>query len=310
MRALRFEGEHPRVATVDTPVPGPGEALVKVRLAGVCNTDLEIVRGYMGFTGTLGHEFVGELADGQRVVGEINLGCGACPACAAGLSRHCPTRTVLGILGKDGAFAELLTLPERNLHPVPASITDEQAVLVEPLAAALEILDQVTIEPATRVLLLGAGKLGQLIARVIASTGARLTVLGRSPAKLNLLEAEGIAVTTEPPPAGSQDLVIEATGNQAGLELALQAVRPRGTVVLKSTFAGTHTWNAAKVVIDELTIVGSRCGRFEAALRWLEETGADLSPLVSDRFPLSRGDAALDRAAEDGVLKVLLDPAG
>ncbi|RMF86270.1 MAG: alcohol dehydrogenase, partial [Nitrospinota bacterium] len=265
MRAVVFDQEL-SVREVPTPVPQPDEALIRVRLAGICNTDLEITRGYMGFRGILGHEFVGEVVEcaasdwvGRRVVGEINCGCGRCTFCQAGLSRHCPHRSVLGILQRDGAFAEYLTLPIGNLHEVPASIPDQEAVFIEPLAAALEILDQVTITPQDRVLLVGDGKLALLIAQVVHTTGCTLCCVGKHPTKLRLLQPLGIETTLLSAYTPRQfDLVIEASGAPSGLEVALRSLRPRGTLVLKSTYAGEFRWNPAQLVIDEITLIGSR----------------------------------------------------
>jgi threonine dehydrogenase-like Zn-dependent dehydrogenase len=323
MRALRFEGNRLALADVPRPAPPPGEALVRVRLAGVCHTDLELTRGYMGFQGTLGHEFVGEVAEtaplpgesspvavGQRVVGEINAACGACAACQAGWGRHCPTRTVLGILGRDGTFADYLTLPLANLHAVPDGLPDEAAVFVEPLAAALEILEQVAIRPTDRVLVLGDGKLGQLVARVLAATGCDLTVVGHHADKRALLAAAGIAARATPPAAGA-DVVVDCTGRATGFVEAMELVRPRGTLVLKSTVAtqpGEPPLSLAPLVIDEITVVGSRCGPFGPALRALAEGRVAVQPLVTDEYALDDGAAAFARAAEPGVLKILLRP--
>ncbi len=322
MRALRFDGERLAVHDVPEPTPPPGEALVRVRLAGICNTDLELTHGYMGFVGTLGHEFVGEVvalgpaseaapvAVGQRVVGEINAACGACPACRAGLGRHCPARTVLGILGRDGAFAEYLTLPAANLHPVPDAVPDEHAVFVEPLAAAFEILEQVAVRPTDQVVVLGDGKLGQLVARVLAGVAGTVTVVGHHPAKLALLAAAGITTRTEPP-RDRADVVIDCTGRAAGFATALRLVRPRGTLVLKSTVAarpGDPPIDLAPLVIDEVTVVGSRCGPFPPALAALASGRIAVASLVSGEYPLAEGVAAFAHAAQPPTLKVLLRP--
>ena len=323
MRALRFDGTHLALADVPRPNPPSGEALVRVHLAGVCHTDLELTRGYMGFAGTLGHEFVGDvaamepspgaasaLAVGQRVVGEINAACGTCPACQAGLGRHCPTRTVLGILGRDGTFADYLTLPLANLSVVPDNVPDEAAVFVEPLAAALEILEQVAIRPTDRVLVLGDGKLGQLVARVLATTGCDLAVVGHHADKRALLGAAGIRALADPP-AERAAVVVDCTGRAAGFVEAMRLVRPRGTLVLKSTIAsqpGDPPLSLAPLVIDEITVVGSRCGPFAPALRALAERRVDVRPLVTDEYALDDGLAAFARAAEPTTLKVLLRP--
>jgi len=325
MRALQLRNRQVCLAEVPTPEPPPGEALVRVRLAGICHTDLELARGYMGFAGTLGHEFVGEvaalpaaarpsagLAVGQRVVGEINASCQQCAACRAGLGRHCPRRTVLGILARDGAFADYLTLPLGNLWPVPPEIPDAAAVFVEPLAAALEILEQVAVRPTERVVVLGDGKLGQLVARVLHLVGAEVLVVGRHPAKLALLEAAGIAARLDPP-AERADIVVECTGRAAGLAQAMRLVRPRGTLVLKSTVAvdpqaGAAPLDLAPLVVDEITVVGSRCGPFGPALRLLAEHRLDVTPLISAEYRLVEGVAAFAHAGQRGTLKVLLRP--
>jgi threonine dehydrogenase-like Zn-dependent dehydrogenase len=318
MRALRFENGGLRLADVDTPHRG-GEALVRVTTAGVCNTDLEIVRGYADFRGTLGHEFVGVVEDspdrsqiGRRVVGEINAGCGECELCDAGDARHCPNRTVLGIVGRDGAFAEYLTLPPRNLLAVPEAVSDRQAVFTEPLAAACEILDQVKIAPEHRVAVLGDGKLGQLIARVLATTGCELVLIGKHADKLRLASDEGLKTVElnrlEVDPARRFDFVVEASGAESGLNLALDLVRPRGTVILKSTFHGPARLDTSRIVVDEISVVGSRCGRFSRALELLERGAVNPEPLVAAEYSLADGLAAMQHAASAGTLKVLLKP--
>lgn len=303
---------------IDPPPLGPGEARIRVRRAGICSTDLEIVRGYMGFTGTLGHELVGEVIEsadpswlGARVTGEINLGCGRCARCLAGLARHCATRTVLGILGKDGCFADEVTLPLANLHAVPDDVSDELAVFVEPLAAAFEILEQVAIRPDSRVAVLGDGKLGTLVAMVLAQSGAELTVIGRHRAKLDrVAKLVSRTALADERIDGDFDVVVEATGSPSGLARAVALLRPRGTLVLKSTFHGTTELDTAKLVIDEITLVGSRCGPFPPAIRALASKRIDPSPLVEASYPLADGVRALERAAEPGVAKVLLVPSG
>ena len=320
MKALRFDEEGLRVAEVPAPSRA-GEALVRVTLAGVCNTDLEIARGYAGFRGTPGHEFVGvaesapgapELV-GRRVVGEINAGCGACALCLAGDPRHCPSRTVLGIVGRDGAFAEVLQLPAANLLPVPDGLPDERAVFTEPLAAACGITERVSIEPGARVAVVGDGKLGLLCAQALkVLTGACVTLVGRHQSKLDIARRRGVETVTadELPPSFDRafDVTVEASGSPAGFETALKLLRPRGALVLKSTFHGTTELNAAPVVVDEISVVGSRCGRFAPALELLARDAVEVDALVSEEFPLSEGVRAFERAAEPGVLKVLIRP--
>lgn len=315
MRALRAGGA-PRVVEIDPPALGPGEARIRVTRAGICSTDLEIVRGYMGFAGTLGHEFVGEVVEsadpswiGRRVTGEINVGCGRCERCLAGLSRHCATRTVLGILGKDGCSADEVTLPLANLHPVPSAVSDDLAVFVEPLAAAFEILEQIHVAPGARVAVLGDGKLGALVTMVLALSGAEVTAVGRHPRKLQRIRACGArAVLADEPLASGFDVVVEATGSPSGLPRAQALLRPRGTLVLKSTYHGTTQLDTAPIVIDEITIVGSRCGPFAPAMRALAAGRIDPSPLIEGSYPLADGARALERAGERGATKVLLVP--
>lgn len=317
MRALHFDGAQLRCID-DHPEPSPGEdeAVVRVNLAGVCSTDLQILAGYMGFTGVPGHEFVGEVVDGptdiaeQRVVGEINYACRQCPTCRRGLGRHCPHRRVMGILGADGAFAEYLSVPVTNLHVVPDSVPDEAAVFTEPLAAAFSILEQVTLGPGDSVVVLGDGKLGLLCAQVLAGTAASVTLVGRHAENLALVADRGVATTLLEgwAPAARADCVVEATGSAAGLALATAAVRPRGVLVLKSTIAEEHRLSLAPLVINEITVVGSRCGLFPPALRALAERSVDVTPLIDAKFPLAGGLDALAHAARPGVRKVLLTP--
>jgi len=313
MQALYFDG-HLQLKEVPAPEPGPGEALVHLRLGGVCRTDLEVLRGYHEFRGVPGHEFVGEVVGppgaalfGQRVVGEINLVCGVCDRCRQGMRKHCRERRVLGLKGKDGAFAEYLTLPEENLHPVPPGLPDEMAVFTEPLAAALAVQEAAAAGPGPRVLVIGDGVLGLLISFTLALRGLKTHLAGHYREHLRLAAAYGITAFQEAElPPDEFDLVVEASGSPGGLELALNRVRPQGTVVLKSTFAGRIPLNPALLVVPEVRLVGSRCGPFPAALRLLEQGGLDPRPLISRVFPLSQGLAALDFARQPGVLKVLL----
>ncbi|KAA3605422.1 MAG: alcohol dehydrogenase [Planctomycetota bacterium] len=311
------------------PEPAKGEARLKVRLAGICHTDLELVKGYMGFQGILGHEFVAELEDecliagqpcpaGTRVVGEINCA----PADFSGSAesrRHCPDRTVLGIQGHQGAFAPRVCLPAENLHRIPDSVSDPQAVFTEPLAAACRILEQVKIEPDTRVAVLGDGKLGLLCSMVLATRSREFVAVGRHPNKLNILTTLGIrtcllphseTVADLPADLRNLDVVVEATGNPNALTLACQLLRPQGVLILKTTCAQAHPWNLAPVVIQELTVIGSRCGPFPMALAMLESGQLDPSPLLEEVFPLARGLEALALAGQKGKLKVLLQIPG
>ena len=309
------------------PVPKPreGEALIAVQLAGVCATDIELTRGYKGgFRGILGHEFVGTVvaaphADewvGRRVVGEINVGCGHCDLCRRGMGKHCRSRTSVGIIGRDGVFAEYVTLPLANLHCVPDTVTDEEAVFCEPLAAALEVLEQVRIDAATRVYVQGDGRLGLLCAGVLAATGCDLTVIGRHADKLALLPQNeccgGVISTSETLAQLRQqpaDVVVEVTGSPDGFASALQLVRPLGTLVLKSTFAGhLRDFDVSSLVVDEITLVGSRCGPFDKALAVLESHAVDVRRLITARYPLSDGIKAFAHAGRKGVIKVLIAP--
>jgi threonine dehydrogenase-like Zn-dependent dehydrogenase len=299
---------------IPKPKPKAGEALVKVLRAGVCNTDLELTRGYYPYSGVLGHEFVGVVEAGhdewlnQRVVGEINASCGMCEFCKKGIKTHCLDRTVLGIVNRNGAFAEYLSLPIANLHVVPEQVSTDAATFTEPLAAALEILEQVEISPNHRVLIVGDGKLGLLVAQAIATTGCEVLAIGRHDAKLQLLKDCGIQTgfASEIKP-GSFDVAVECTGNPEGFAIALGALRARGTLVLKSTYAGKLTIDAAKIVVDEIKLVGSRCGPFAPALELLAAGKISVLPMVQARFDLQDGLAAFDRASQKGTLKVLLD---
>ncbi len=292
----------------------PDEAFIRIRLAGICSTDLELVKGYYPFTGIPGHEFVGDVIDapdkewiGQRVVGEINAACGKCEQCRDGRPTHCEHRTTLGISNRDGVFAEFTTLPMENLHRIPALVPDEQAVFTEPLAAALEIQQQVQIRPTDRVLLIGAGRLGQLIAQTLSLTGCGLHVLARHSNQQKLLADRNIPLIAEDEIQPLRwDVVVEATGSSAGFNLARKAIRPRGTLVMKSTYKGEMNVNFSSIVVDELTIVGSRCGPFEPALRLLEKREVDPTMLIAERFKLSEAVRAFEKAAQPGVLKVLM----
>ncbi|MBK9602205.1 MAG: alcohol dehydrogenase catalytic domain-containing protein [Anaerolineales bacterium] len=291
------------------------EALIKIRKAGICSTDLELVKGYYPYTGILGHEFVGEVVDapdaawiGQRVVGEINAVCGACEACLNGRPTHCENRTVLGIANRDGVFAEYTTLPLENLHRVPDSVSDEMAVFTEPLAAALEIQQQIQLKPDDRVLLVGAGRLGQLIAQTLALTGCDLQVVTRHVHPQSLLAARGIRFTTaEAVQPRKWDVVVEATGSADGFNLARKAIRPRGTLVMKSTYKGDVNVNFSSIVVDEINIIGSRCGPFAPALRLLEKREVDPTVLIVDQYKMTDAVKAFDHAAQAGVLKILLE---
>jgi len=305
------------------PEPGEGEAVVSVRQAGICNTDLELVRGYYPFNGVLGHEFVGVVEQAppgyehlaqQRVVGEINAVCGRCEACEAGRRSHCEKRTVLGIVGRHGAFAEVLTLPAENLHIVPDNLPDEAAVFTEPLAAALQIQQQVRLQPEDRVLIVGDGKLGQLIARTLRLAGTYLCVAGRHEAKLAMLADLDIDTVSVADRADAElarilrgfDVAVECTGNPGGFALARRALRPRGTLVLKSTYADDLTLDASSLVVDEITLVGSRCGPFAPALELLNSGKICVEELIADHYPLSAGLAAFEHAKRPGTLKILL----
>lgn len=316
MKALRFNAG--RLSVEEIPVPKTdSESLVRVTTSGICNTDLEIIRGYAGFNGTIGHEFVGVVEEsedrpdliGKRVVGEINAGCGECVPCQNGDPRHCPRRTVLGIVGRDGAHAEFLTLPSRNLLEVPANVSDDEAVFAEPLAAAYGITEQVDVLPETHVAVIGDGKLGLLSAMSLAGLSDNVTLIGRHRNKLSIAEAAGVegVLADQASKSGRRfDVVVEASGSESGFQSAVEIVKPRGKIVLKSTFHGTPTWPASRIVVDEITVVGSRCGRFGPALELLSQKKIDVKRLISEEFPLSRGVEAVENASKTGVLKVLL----
>jgi len=316
MRALVFDGHLKFVHDYALPSPSPDEALIRVKLAGICNTDLEILRGYMNFHGVPGHEFVGIVeacADqslvGQRVVGEINCYCGTCSTCLEGNPTHCPQRTTLGIAGRDGTMADYCVLPTRNLHAVPVGVTDEQAVFTEPLAAALEILEQVHVRPRQRVVVLGDGKLGLLVAQVMRLSGCDLIAVGRYADKLAILKRQGIATRLASEATDIKaDVVIDCTGKPAGFASARAMLKPRGTLVLKSTFHGQNEVNMTSIVVDEVSIVGSRCGPFAPALRLLSMKLVEVEPLIAAVIPLDEALAAFELAQTPGTLKVLLRP--
>jgi threonine dehydrogenase-like Zn-dependent dehydrogenase len=330
MRALVFRDANLALDyNYPMPTPSVGEALIRVLLVGICNTDLEIIRGYMGFQGVPGHEFVGvveEIYDdvlreqynyllGKRVVGEINAACYRpdCPYCQRGMSTHCSRRTTLGIDRRDGAFAEYLTLPIQNIHLVPANVSDEQAVFVEPLAANFEIFEQVHLQPTDSVVILGDGKMAQLAAQVLTLNGCAVSMVGKHKEKLALVEKRGVQTYML---AASErfitengryvDLVVECTGSAQGLEMALRIVRPRGTIILKSTVADLSTLNLAPIVIDEIRVQGSRCGPFAPALRALSQQLVTVSPLISSTYTLDNALEAFNYAEQKGVLKVLV----
>ena len=316
MKSLWLENEKLSYRA-DLPKPTKAnEALIRVRLAGICGTDLEMVRGYYPFSGVPGHEFVGEVIEaedkswiGQRVAGEINVSCGICEQCQSGRKSHCENRTVLGIVNRDGIFAEYVTLPTRNLHRVPDSVSDEKAVFTELLAAALEIPQEVHIRPTDRILLIGAGRFGQLIAQVLQLTGADLHVVARHPLQQNLLKERGIKlIAGESVQPQRWDVVVDATGSVSGFGLARQAIRPRGTLVMKSTYKGDMQVNFSSIVVDEINIVGSRCGPFAPALRLLEKGLINPLGMITAEYPLEDGLKAFEKAAERGALKVLLRP--
>ncbi|WP_119072899.1 MDR/zinc-dependent alcohol dehydrogenase-like family protein [Aggregatilinea lenta] len=297
------------------PVPEPDEALIRLRLAGICNTDLELMRGYQGFSGTLGHEFVGEVVAGpdtwigRRVVGEINISCGACDLCRRGMPTQCRNRRTLGIHDYAGAFADVFRLPVRNLHAVPEGVTDAEAVFVEPLAAACQILEAMHIQPTDRVVLIGAGKLGLLCAQVLRLTGADLSVVVRHDKPAALLARWDIhAVRANELEPRAADVVVDCTGQETGFAAALDLVRARGTIVLKSTYHGMPQADLTRIAVSEIRVVGSRCGPFPTALRLLDQKLVDVRPMIEARYPLDEAAAAIEHASLPGMLKVLLEP--
>lgn len=319
MKALRFTNNQLKLEEIQKP-KREDEALVRVLKSGICNTDIEIVRGYAGFSGTIGHEFVGIVEEandapeliGKRVVGEINAGCGSCELCKADDSRHCPARTVLGIKERDGAHAEFLTLPSRNLLEVPDAVSNAQAVFVEPLAAAFGITEQVEILPEMCIAVIGDGKLGNLCAQSVVLCSENVSLVGKHEDKLKLVEKrniEGVLLKDAVQMKRRFDVVIEASGAESGFSLALDLLKPRGKLVLKSTFHGSPRWESWRVVVDEITIVGSRCGRFAPALELLRDKKVDVESLIGEEFSLSKGIKAMNFAQQKGVLKVLLSAA-
>jgi threonine dehydrogenase-like Zn-dependent dehydrogenase len=316
MKAIFWDGDAVSLdSSYSLPVSDQDIAIVKVHLAGICSTDLQIFKGYMKFRGVPGHEFVGSVSEGpkewlgKRVVGEINFGCGKCEFCARDLTRHCPNRTVMGIVNADGAFAEYVAVRLENLHLVPDLVSDEQAVFTEPLAAAFEILRQVQISTGDEILILGDGKLGNLCAQVLRLTGAKVTALGKHPDKLDLINRTGLrTMLLNDWKPRLFDVVVEATGSAAGLELAISAVRPRGTLVLKSTIAGAHQVSLAPVVINEINVLGSRCGIFPDALEALAANDVSVTPLIEQVYPLDQGIEAIQHAGRPEAKKILLQP--
>jgi threonine dehydrogenase-like Zn-dependent dehydrogenase len=304
---LKYVPDHPN------PRPAAGETVVRVLLAGICETDLQLVRGYMQFRGIPGHEFVGIAESGpfvgRRVVGEINCSCGTCDYCGRDLPGHCPARSVLGILNHDGAFAERICVPQANLHPVPDEISDLEAVFTEPLAAAFQVPAQVPALPGQNVVVLGDGRLGNLCAQVLARQGCDVTVVGKHDRKLAILLRLGVATILFDDLATKHfaDLVVDCTGSSTGLTTALEIVKPRGTIVLKTTIAGMHSLALAPVVIDEVTIVGSRCGPFPAALLALRQRQIDVATLIDGIYPLDEAETAFRRAQNEPVLKLILE---
>ncbi len=314
MKAVVFDGQLKLEKRYPDPSPEPGEVLVRIRYAGICATDLEITAGYLNFTGVLGHEFVGVVVGGsqqwmgKRVVGEINCTCGSCDMCSRGLAGHCRDRTVVGIAGRDGAFAEHLVLPERNCHHVPDVLPDKQAVFIEPVAAACQILKQCPIDKNQRVAVLGGGKLGSLVAQVLQTTGCRIQVIGRSAQRLQFCEKRGISTTAlrDVLPRADHDVVVDCTGHPSGLALALELVRPRGTIVLKSTHAAREPLDLAPLVINEVTLLGSRCGPFSDAITALARERVQVETLISRVFDLDDAIEAFTAARDPVNMKILL----
>ena len=314
MRAILFDKQARYVASHPDPAPKEGECLVRVHAAGICATDLHILRGYMGFKGVLGHEMVGTVADGskrwknKRVVCEINCVCGGCDMCRSGLPTHCRNRTVIGIDRRDGCFADLVAVPERNLHEVPDAVSDDEAVFIEPLAAAYQVIKQCPIDSRMNVAVVGSGRLGLLVAQVLAATGCRLKVVGRNPRTLEFCEKKRIqaVAVTDLVPRRDQEVVVECTGEPAGMKIAMDLVRPRGTIVLKSTSAAAEPLDLAPAVIHEVRILGSRCGPFPDAINALARKQIDVASMISRAFKIERGLESLEAAADPANIKVLL----
>jgi len=318
MKAILFGKELMFTENQPAPEPKEDEALIKVLTAGICNTDIEITKGYMGYTGILGHEFVGIVEKinsknqellGKRVVGEINCGCQTCDYCQIGLETHCQDRTVLGIFGRNGCFGEYTTLPLKNLYEVPDNISNQEATFVEPIAAAYEILEQIKITPENKVLVLGDGKLGLLVALVLNLTGAEVILVGKHSEKLLIAQNQGLKTQTleEFKIEKIYDVVVEATGSINGFETAISLTKPRGSLVLKSTVASEKPLNLSQIVIDEITITGSRCGPFKPAINALKNKLIDVKPLISDEFDFKDAKQAFEKATTKGILKVLIN---
>ena len=316
MKATYFDGKQ-IILDENFPDPQSDETLVRVNLAGICGTDLEILDGYMEYTGILGHEFVGTVEKsrnptmvGKRVVGEINAGCGKCNSCMNGMQRHCPSRTVLGILKRDGAFAEFLSLPEKNLHVIPDSISNEQAVFVEPLAAAFEIKEQVSLKPEWNVAVVGDGRLAQLIIQVIKLTCSNITCFGKHESKLEGLVQSGIKIKIgiESTDEKLFDLVVEATGSNSGFVDTMKLVKPRGIVILKSTIASRENLDLTPTIINEITLIGSRCGLFKPAIDALASGIISVNSMIDSTFPLEKFEDAIVYAKKPNTLKVFLKP--
>ena len=316
MKATYFDGKQ-IILDENFPDPQSDETLVRVNLAGICGTDLEILDGYMEYTGILGHEFVGTVEKsrnptmvGKRVVGEINAGCGKCDSCMNGIQRHCPSRTVLGILKRDGAFAEFLSLPEKNLHVIPDSISNEQAVFVEPLAAAFEIKEQVSLKPEWNVAVVGDGRLAQLIIQVIKLTCSNITCFGKHESKLEGLVQSGIKIKIgiESTDEKLFDLVVEATGSNSGFVDTMKLVKPRGIVILKSTIASRENLDLTPTIINEITLIGSRCGLFKPAIDALASGIISVNSMIDSTFPLEKFEDAIVHAKKPNTLKVFLKP--